>query len=241
MSEDTENHKQQSDYWIQQWRDNKINFHQNSFEPFLEKHFPEMKPTTVLIPMCGKSKDILFFAQRGHQVIGVEVSELACDAFFSENGIKYTTENIEYFKIYKSKYVTIYCGDFFKVKPEFLNAVSFIYDRAALIALPKETRKNYVVRLLALCSNSSAITKTILLISLEHTAKERTGPPFSVDKVEIQSLYGSSFEVREVDSNEDKIISETHKGFRSAIVLERVYLLNQKRKISPNCGNTCQS
>ena len=228
MSKNIETDKQRNEYWIQQWTDKKINFHQDLFEPFLEKHFPVMGPTTILIPLCGKSKDILFFTQRGHQVIGIEVSELACDAFFLENGIEYGTENIENFKIYKSKCVTIYCGDFFKVKPEFMNAVSFIYDRAALIALPKDARKNYVEYLLALSSNNAEIAKTILLISLEYTSKERTGPPFSVDKIEIESLYGNSFEVREVESVEDRAINKTHEGFQSAIVLERVYLLNQK-------------
>jgi thiopurine S-methyltransferase len=206
--------------------DGDIKFHQNAIETFLEKHFPEMKPTTVFIPLCGKSKDIIFFTQRGHHVVGVEVSEIACKAYFLENKIDYTVDNIEDFKVYRGKCVTIYCGDFFKLRPEHVTLATFIYDRAALIALPKEIRKKYVEQLLHISSPEEK--KTIFLISLEYNSRERTGPPFSVDSLEIKSLYGNAFEINELDSDEDKIIGKTHGGFNSLTVLERVYLLNQK-------------
>ncbi len=227
MSNKFENQAQWNEYWLQQWSMKNINFHQDQIEPFLQRYLPEIEKTTVLMPLCGKSKDILFFTQKGHSVIGIEISEAACDTFFLENGIKFSRENIENFIVYRSDSITIYCGDFFNVKPEFMSSVSIVYDRAALIALPKETRKIYVQHLLKLLGHGTK-NKMIFLISLEYVSEQRRGPPFSVDRDEVQSLYGASFDVQELDTEEDVGITKTHEGFQSSAVFERVYLLKRE-------------
>ena len=43
---------------------------------------------TVLVPLCGKSLDMIWLAQQGHRVIGVELSDVAVESFFSENGLE---------------------------------------------------------------------------------------------------------------------------------------------------------
>ena len=36
----------------------------------------------ILVPLCGKSLDMLWLAERGFQVTGIEISELAVQDFF---------------------------------------------------------------------------------------------------------------------------------------------------------------
>src|SRR3569623_953180 len=41
----------------------------------------------IFIPLCGKSKDMLWLRAQGHAVIGVEVVARAVEAFFAENAL----------------------------------------------------------------------------------------------------------------------------------------------------------
>ena len=76
----------------------------------------------ILVPMCGKSQILLWFAERGHRVIGIEWSGVAVKQFFEENGLAYNTKSciiggIE-MPVYTAhdKTITIYCGDLFAFK-----------------------------------------------------------------------------------------------------------------------------
>ena len=48
-----------------------------------------------LVPLCGKSVDLIFLYQQGFQVISSECSELACEQFFTENDIEYVRQTVE--------------------------------------------------------------------------------------------------------------------------------------------------
>ena len=40
--------------------------------------------------LCGKSLDLVWLSQQGHNVVGVEISNLAAEQLFEENGIAYS-------------------------------------------------------------------------------------------------------------------------------------------------------
>ena len=46
----------------------------------------------ILVPMCGKTLIMLWFAEKGHRVVGIEWSEIAVKQFFEENGLAYNTK-----------------------------------------------------------------------------------------------------------------------------------------------------
>jgi thiopurine S-methyltransferase len=71
--------------------------------------------------------------------------------------------------------------------------VTAIYDRAALIALPKEMRSKYVDHLQKVLSPAV----NILLVTLEFD--QETGPPFSVSADEVEALFGERFEIKCLD------------------------------------------
>ena len=49
----------------------------------------------ILVPLCGKSRDLIHLHALGHSVVGCEVVEQACIEFFRENQIEYSRSPIE--------------------------------------------------------------------------------------------------------------------------------------------------
>ena len=69
---------------------------------------------SLLLPMCGRSPDLLWLAEQGHTVTGIEWSERAVKQFFQDSKVKYTTEECRFGgSIYRGVDVpvTIYCAN----------------------------------------------------------------------------------------------------------------------------------
>jgi thiopurine S-methyltransferase len=59
-----------------------------------------------LIPLCGKSLDIVWLSSLGHDVVGIEFSNVGIEQFFSENNIPHTVSQVDSeFKLFKVNYV----------------------------------------------------------------------------------------------------------------------------------------
>jgi len=183
-----------NNYWLQRWQDNNIKFNQNEVNSLLVKHFNYLQlpsGSKVLVPLCGKSIDMLWLARQGHQVLGIELSEIACESFFTEQGLDYQKTKLTHFTYYESDNIKLLSGDFFNLKPEHVGDINFIYDRAALIALPLDIRQKYVETLFSLCNKHT----TMLLISFDYNQSEMSGPPFSIPEKDVTQLYGNYFDI----------------------------------------------
>ena len=73
----------------------------------------------------------------------MELSPLAVQAFFDENGLSATTYQQGKCSVSEADGLHIYCGDFFDLNTSNLAGVSAVYDRASLVALPPEMRAAY--------------------------------------------------------------------------------------------------
>jgi thiopurine S-methyltransferase len=213
----------QVEFWQQRWLNNQTGFHEGQVNPYLKKHIsllPEPDNSTVFLPLSGKSIDLIWLSNLGYKVIGVECSELAVNAFFTENNLSATVTEQDNFQIWVSGNITIYCGDFYELKSIWFESVNTIFDRAALVALPKEQRTNYFNQLKIICPNVR-----ILLVSLEYHQEEMNGPPFSVAENEIKELY-SDFKLSLIESND--ILSENEKFKERGLssLIEKVFLIN---------------
>lgn len=174
------------DFWLQKWNSDKLGFHQESVTPALAKHFPGsgLEGKSVFVPLCGKSKDMLWFKAHGMKVVGCELAEKAVRDFFLENEIEYTVKDLsDEIKVFESEAAVIYQGDIFKL-PSF-EAFDYIYDRAALIALPQVMRAQYADKLKSYMGKGTCL----FLISVEYHQSEMQGPPFSVPRKEVDELY----------------------------------------------------
>ena len=167
-------------------------------EPLLIKHF-SISHQTVLVPLCGKSKDMLWLRDKGHTVIGVELSSIACESFFEENNLRFKKSGQKSFQIFEAENLKIFCGDLFELDTPDLIKVTRIYDRAALIALPIDLRTRYIEWNKILLRNASFRNEfEILLITREEEGCTQ-GPPFSITNNDVQRFYADAFEIKTLE------------------------------------------
>lgn len=185
----------EKDFWLQCWQKNHIAFHQLSFHPWLTSVIKEKlpaQPIKTFIPLCGKSDDIVWFSAFGN-VVGSELSEIACRDFFAEKGYKFSTKLNGEHALFQHENIELWQGDFFKLTPEKLGDFDVVYDRAALVALPKQMQLDYVNHLKQFID-----TKTkLFLIAVAFNDDDWQGPPFSITDDDIQQLF-SSFSVEKI-------------------------------------------
>lgn len=182
-------------YWRSKWRKGNIGFHMENGYPGLAKHWNSLDfndHSAVLVPLCGKSKDLIWLSEHCQKVVGVEISELAVEQFLDENSLRAKTSFFADFKIYQTKNIELWNGDFFKLPKKNLPTFDLVYDRAALVALPPDMRQRYAAKILNLISTNTQI----LLHHFEYQQREMAGPPFSVSVDEINKLYGHCFHLQ---------------------------------------------
>lgn len=179
-------------FWQARWQRNQIGFHRQEVNPGLKKYWPTLQVAPgrcVFVPLCGKSLDLLWLAEQGYCVLGVELIEKAVVDFFAEHKMSPTVIQQGAFKRYSAGSISILCGDFFALSADDLAAVDAFYDRASLIALPYELRRLYAEHLSKYLPN----TCQGLLLTLDYPQAEMNGPPFAVSPEQVEQLLGDTF------------------------------------------------
>jgi len=214
----------QHEFWHQRWQQNQIGFHSDEINRHLQQQWSKLRVepnSRVFVPMCGKSNDMLWLLAQGYQVVGVELSPLAVEAFFSDNGLQPTLRHQGDFVVSEIDGLQIFCGDFFALRPADLGKIDAVYDRASLVALPYEIRIDYVLHMSVLLTAGVRI----LLVAFDYPQHEMPGPPFSVQTEEVEKLYYSWCDV-ELLADEDVIEQELHFKERGlSQIREQVYRL----------------
>jgi thiopurine S-methyltransferase len=180
----------QHDFWHERWRNNQIGFHQGEANVWLRQFWPVLglpPGSRVFVPLCGKSIDMLWLRTQGYKVIGVEISRLAVEAFFVENGLSVSVTNQGAFTVYETEGIRLYCGDYFALAAQHLDRACAVFDRASLIALPPEMRVDYARQMRRLLPPGSQA----LLVAFDYPQAEMQGPPFSVPEEEVRALYSA--------------------------------------------------
>ncbi|MGY4493154.1 thiopurine S-methyltransferase [Pseudomonas sp. TE3610] len=186
----------QADFWQERWQRNQIGFHQAAVNPYLQRHWPVLAPgSRVLVPLCGKSLDLVWLAGQGLHVLGVELATQAVEAFFAEQGLQPAVVRRGAFDCYSAGALEVWCGDFFALTADDVVGCTALYDRAAMIALPPEMRQRYVRHLTAILPAGCAG----LLITLDYDQSVLPGPPFSVPDEEVRALWGGEWQVDQVE------------------------------------------
>ncbi|GCD75136.1 thiopurine S-methyltransferase [Acetobacter pasteurianus NBRC 3299] len=182
-------------FWNMKWQKNQIGFHLSAVNPLLVKYFSVLglqEGARVFVPLCGKTLDIHWLLQRGINVVGVELSQIAVEQLFSELGITPQISHIAPNMLcFQAENVNIFVGDIFTLSRKLLGNVQAIYDRAALVALPPAMRATYAKHLLDISSKAKQ-----LLVTLEYDQTCIAGPPFSVTQQDIQQYYGAEYAIR---------------------------------------------
>ena len=173
-------------FWLDKWQNNQIGFHEEQPHPLLVEHFPGPPEAgaRVLVPLCGKAVDMAWLVEKGWQVVGVEISEIAVRDFFSEQKIPVQRVQHDPLLEYSGESVRLICADYFEVEPHMVGQVSAVYDRAALIAMDDKDRPRYVAHTAQL-----APLAPVFLVGLEYIEGQVNPPPFCVDSGAVSTLY----------------------------------------------------
>jgi thiopurine S-methyltransferase len=182
-------------FWLDKWEHKEIGFHQKDVNEDLRNFWQSLDPEPdeiVFVPLCGKSHDMLWLREQGHEIVGVELSRVAVSSFFSENGMTPTWTRHGSFDVAAADGIRILCGNIFDLTADDLESVTCVYDRAALVALPAPMREKYVAHLLSILERGMRL----LLVTLDYRQDEMNGPPFAVPADEVERLYSKSADIR---------------------------------------------
>ena len=168
--------------------------------------------------MCGKSRDIEWLISQRFRVSGVELSRIAVEQLFSDLGLEPSITPVGRLAHYSAQGIDIFLGDVFDLSADILGVVDAVYDRAALVALPRDMRIRYASHL-----SNITIAAPQLLICFEYDQSLRDGPPFSVGGEEIQQLYLGKYRVLRLET---VLVNGGVKGLKEAT--ESVWLLERR-------------
>jgi len=214
-------------FWHDKWHQQQIGFHQQDINPFLVKYWQKLAlpaAAKVFVPLCGKSLDMCFLAEQGHQVIGCELNELAVQQFFSDNQLEMTKTVVGEHQHYQTEQISLYQGDIFTLPNELTQDVMAFYDRAALIAWPESMRAQYAKQLASLLPSGSLG----LLVTLDYPQEALNGPPFAVSPTWVETYLTEYFEIQGLDCQD--VLADNPRFIKKAVpwLNEAAYLLKRK-------------
>jgi thiopurine S-methyltransferase len=217
-----------ADFWHERWGSGRTGFHQSQTNRYLVQYWDRLgvRPESrVFVPLCGKSGDMLWLRDQGHEVIGAELSPIAVHDFFDQNGLTASRSKAGDFERWDSTGISIFCGDVFALTPGHLDGVGAVYDRAALVALPPEMRRSYADHLRAVLPSGAKS----LLVTIDYPQHQQGGPPFSVPDEEVHALFDNGFVVEQLASDDVKGSGER--------IGDPVDYLNQNAYVLTKAGN----
>ena len=188
-------------HWLDRWRENRIGFHESGVNRYLQSYLADfdLRPgARIFVPLCGKALDIAWLAAQGYEVIGIELSRLAVEAFFEENSLDFERSESDRFAIYRSGNISLLQGDYFDLRGDDLGACSLVYDRAALIAMDLDDRPRYTARMLSILPAGC----NMLLITFEYDQAQMAGPPFAVPTDEVYRYYADAFSITPLETSD---------------------------------------
>ena len=223
-------------FWHKCWEKNSLGFHQEQVHPFLSQYLAPMLSATdrhVFVPLCGKSLDMFWLAEH-MKVSGSELSDIACRDFFADATIDYQKREADnQFQQYSFDNITLWQGDFFKLTSEHLTSeqnapINWIYDRAALIALPIEMQQAYIDHLVSFIGQGTKL----FLISVEFPSEEMSGPPFPITEQDISRLFLSADKHCQIECIASRELKDKRFGQRNFDVshlVERLYIITKNQ------------
>ena len=213
------------------WRNDQTDFHQLKVNPLLVRFWASLntkKSSCIFVPLCGKSLDLLWLAQQGNDVVGIELSPVAIKAFFEENGLTPHKSSRGGFSVWESGRVKILHGDFFNLAPSDLGGIDVVYDRAALTALPEDLRARYVAHLRSIVP----LVCSIFLLTTEDAMPGGNGATLpmieGVIDNEIKELYERYFDIDNAHTESAWESDPTHPDAAAIAVEHKVYQLTPR-------------
>ena len=147
--------------------------------------------TSVLVPLCGKSVDLIWLWQQGHTVVGIEAVVSAIHSFQKENHLhllESTNEDgLTTFSTGDGK-LTLIVGDF--LNSQLFNSLAgkfhSVWDRASLVAIEPALHSAYKATIRKLINPHGF---RYLLSTFVYECPQFQPPPWSIDLAIVSKLY----------------------------------------------------
>lgn len=210
--------------WDARWREGQIGFHQSTVTDALEQYSEQVWGTgpwgRVFVPLCGKSLDMVFLAERADTVVGVEYVEQAVQEFFAERGLTPQVD-AEPSARYEAEKYTLFAADFFELDVGDLGVIDAVFDRASLVALNAETRVKYADHMRSILPLGSKV----LLVAFHYEQSDMDGPPFSVTPDEVARLFQDGFVIEHLETRD--MLNDEFRARGLTVMHESVFSLTR--------------
>ena len=200
-----------AEYWLKRWENNDIEWQRDTVNKFLIKYIDELTSgrsnLRVFVPLCGKTIDMLWLADQGHSVVGVEVAKLGIESFFEENSLTFSVEKVklaaavDLVDVYKcvEKQITIFCCDLFALTEEDVGGrFDAIWDRGSLSTMQPAVGnrgKRYTKKMRSLL----AADGRQLLESHYYEMDRGIRPPASIPDELRNEIFGEDFIIKKLE------------------------------------------
>jgi thiopurine S-methyltransferase len=187
-------------FWSGRWATGQIGFHQGRPHELLVKHHDVIAlDRRVYVPLCGKTKDLVWLRDHGHEVTGCELVPQAVKQLFADESLLPTTTRRGTFKLHLTPRLAVLEGDALDVDVDVAGVFDAVYDRAALVALPPAVRQAYVDSLLRVLRPGGRA----LIVGFVYDQQKLDGPPFSVDLELVRALCADRATVVQIDERDE--------------------------------------
>lgn len=172
------------EFWLQAWESGKRGFHMDEPHCDLCEHGPSVFETgSVLVPLCGATHDLGWLADNGFQAVGVELSPIAVGELVERYGLQAQGTRGR-FEVFGNERITVLQGDFFQLEADHVGPVTGIWDRAALVAMHPDQRRDYVAVQQGLLGPGA-----LLLNVMDYDRTRMDGPPWATGDAVVRELW----------------------------------------------------
>ena len=196
--------------WAQRWEDGNTGWHGSQVNENLQKHANHVvqsnQHSTIAVPLCGKSLDMLWLRDQGATVVGIELVCKPIQDFFAQNNLQPEQHD----NIYSSNNLHLIESDILLVDQATLSKIGIsnldaIYDRAALVAMPPELKSQYAEHCLSLLKPKGII----LLIGYNSNLQAHQGPPFPIKEGSVEQWYQKASAIQVLEHSIEEFDSDS--------------------------------
>ena len=139
-----------------------------------------LQPGTLMVPGCGQGHEVIYFAERGFQVTGVD---------FSPGAVKLLGDSL----IRKNLNAQVLHRDFFELEAAHDQAYDAMLEQTFFCAIHPDQRPAYVETV------SRILKPGGLLFGLFYETGEEGGPPFNTTEVDIRNHFSEAFDIERLE------------------------------------------
>jgi len=139
-----------------------------------------LKPGALIVPGCGQGHEVIYFAERGFEVTGVD---------FSPGAVKLLRDSLNR----KNMGAQILQLDFFELDAKYDQAYDSLLEQTFFCAIHPDQRSAYVETV------SRILKPGGLLFGLFYETGEEGGPPFNTTEADIRNHFAAAFDIERLE------------------------------------------